>query len=505
MLCLQCVFALNQNCFAKKLTIRPGISFQELYTDNINLSSGSQQQDAFVTDVSPYLRLFARGARNQVNTALRVQNLFFHGVNRNPKTFFQGQLQSTTRLWANSFFINLRGTHSQANTRNRGRVANDNISLTGSRVDVSTYTISPFWRVRFGGYAQGEARVSYSGVIINNNNDASSTVSNSRIHEEKITLNSSNRFDIWGWKLGVSNRKEVRTSSASNNIHYFNTFAELNFRLATHWMLFTRAGYADNDLGASRLNSRNGVFYQAGVRWRPSSGFVLSAAGGNNSFINVSMVPFQRAKLDFGFRHNKIGLNTGSQWNADFLYSSNNLVWRAGYSVATVTTQQVLLERDVFATGFNNLNSSGLTVNNNLGGIPTLRNDVFVRKRAQASVQGTAGKSTLRLTGYVEKRNYEGLRQNGDAKGADLLWRWRLDGRTSSLLSASVQQFDGGNIPLEIGDQNTRWSVGAQVRRSIMKYFTATLGYGYTRQLADLSASEYTENRVFARVNFIYR
>ncbi|HFD13208.1 MAG TPA: TIGR03016 family PEP-CTERM system-associated outer membrane protein [Crenotrichaceae bacterium] len=505
MLCLQCAIFVNQSAYAKKLTIRPGITIQELYSDNIGLAPGGQEDGAFVTQLTPSVTVNARGARNRVDAALRVENLFFHGIKKDANTFFQGQLESTSRLWANSFFIDLRGTHSQANTRNRGRVAIDNISQTGGRVDVSTYTISPFWRINLGGYARGEARLSYSEVMVNNTDNTRTGISDARVHEEKLTLSSANRFDVWGWQLGVSNRLENRKGSNDQDVHYFNSFGELNFRLVQHFVLFARAGYADNDLGTNRLNSKNGVYYQAGGRWRPSSGFLLSAAGGNNSFINVSTTPFQHAKWTFGFRHNKVGLNTGSQWNTRFQYSANNYVWRTGYAVDTVTTQQVLLERDVFEGGLRNLNgSTGLTVNSS-GGLTTLRNEVYERKRGEASVQGTNGKSTVRLTGYTEKRNYDSARQNEDAKGANFAWRWRLDGRTSTVLTADVEQIDGGNLLPTTNQKNTRWGVGAQVKRAIMKYFTATLGYRYSRQEANQSASEYTENRVFARINVLYR
>lgn len=510
LLCLLCALMLNLNVSATELTIRPGISIQELYSDNVDLSPKGEEEGAFVTEVSPFVSLSARGARNRVNAAFRVENLFFHGISRDPNTFFQGQLESRSRLWANSFFIDLRGTHTQANTRNRGRVAVDNISQTGSgssRVDVSTYTISPFWRMQLGGYAQGEARFSYSDVMVNNNDDdANNDISDSRIHEEKFTLNSSRRFDVLGWKLGLSNRQENRTSNDAEDIHYFNTFGEVSFRLIQHFALFSRVGYADNDLGSIQLNSKNGVFYQAGGRWRPSSTFEISAAGGNNSFIKLSMAPFQRAQWNFGFRHNNIGLNTGSQWDTNFEYNTSNFLWRAGYFVDTVTTQQVLLERDVFESGFRNLDSStGVQVNNSLDELTSLSNEVYERKRAEVSVQGTAGKSILNLRGYAEKRNYDSERRNEDAQGANFSWQWRFDNRTSSVVTADLEKIDGGNQPLQGSQRNTRWAVGAQVRRAIMKYLTATLGYRYSRQEANLPESEYTENRVFARINFLYR
>ena len=407
-LCTLCFFMLNTSLFAKELTIRPGISLQELYSDNINLSPKGQEDHAMVTEVNPYVIIRARGARNRVNAALRVENLFFHGINKDPNTFFQGQLESRSRLWANSFFVDLRGTHSQANTRNKGRVAIDNISQTGSRVDVSTYTISPFWRMQLGGYAEGEARVSYSDVIVNNQENNTNGIADSRIHEEKLTLNSSTRFDVVGWKLGLSNRAEARQSGGSQlrsvpDIHYFNTFGEINFKPAPRFMVFIRTGYADNDLGLSQLNSKNGVYYQAGGRWRPSSGFELRAAAGNNNFVRLSVMPFKRAKWQVGYRHNRIGLNTGSQWDTNIEYSTSNLVWRAGYKVDTVSTQQVLLERDVFDTGFREVNnSSGLTVDNNLNGLTSLSNEVYERKRSEISVQGRVGKSTLRVTAIMK-------------------------------------------------------------------------------------------------------
>ncbi len=511
LLCIQCFFMLNTALCAKELTIRPGISLQELYSDNINLSPKGQEDQAFVTEVSPYVIVRARGARNRVNAALRLENLFFHGIDKNANTYFQGQFESRSRLWANSFFVDLRGTHSQANTRNRGRVAIDNVSQAGDRVNVSTYTISPFWRMKLGGYVEGEARVSYSDVMVSNKGDNRNGIADSRIHEERLTLNSSTRFDVVGWKLGLSNRAEDRQSGGTglnsiNDIQYFNTFGEINFKLAPRFIVFARAGYADNDLGLFQLNSKNGVYYQVGGRWKPSSGLELSAAAGNNNFIRLSIMPFKRAKWQVGYRHNRIGLNTGSQWDTDFEYRTSNLVWHAGYEVDTVTTQQVLLERDVFDTGIGDINNtSGLTVDNNLNDLTSLSNEVYERKRGEISVEGSAGKSTIRVTAYSEERNFDKSRQNEEAKGALLSWRWRFNGRTSSLVSANVERIDGGNQSSNFEENNTRWGIGAQIKRAISKHFTATLGYRYSRQEANQPESEYAENRVFGRVNFIYQ
>ena len=506
MLCLQCVFMLNTSVFAKELTIRPGISLQELYSDNVNLSPNGTEDGAFVTQISPYVTINTRGARNRINASLRLENLFFHGVNKSSNTSFQGQLETRSRLWANSFFVDLRGTHTQTNTSNRGRVATDNISQSGNRVDVSTYTISPFWRIHLGGYAEGEARVSYSDVKVGNNDDNRNQIADSRIHEEKITLNSSRRFDVIGWKLGLSNRNENRQSDDISDIHYFNTFGEINFKVIPRFILFVRTGYADNDLGLFQLNSKNGVYYQAGARWRPSSGLELSGAAGNNNFIRLSMIPFQRAKWQAGYRHNNIGLNTGSQWDTNFEYKMNHLVWRAGYEVDTVTTQQVLLERDVFDSGFESNNtSSGLTVDNSQNDLTSLSNEVFERKRGEVSVQGNTGKNTLRLTAYTEQRNFDSSRRNEEAKGALLSWRWHYDGRTSSVITADIEHIDGGNLQSDFDEKNTRWGIGAQIRRALSKYFTATFGYRYSRQDANQSDNEYTENRVFGRINYIYQ
>ena len=506
MLCLQCTITLNTSVFAKELTIRPGISIQELYTDNINLSPNGKEDGAFVSEISPYVTINARGARNRINAALRLENLFFHGINQGSNTFFQGQLESRSRLWANSFFVDLRGTHTQANTSNRGRVATDNISQSDHRVDVSTYTISPFWRMQLGGYAEGEARVSYSNVKVSNNDDNGSDIADSRIHEEKFTLNSSKRFDVFGWKLGLSNRDENRQSNDINDIHYLNAFGEINFKLIPRLILFVRSGYADNDLGLFQLNSKNGVYYQAGGRWRPSSGLELSGAAGNNNFIRLSMIPFKRAKWQVGYRYNNIGLNTGSQWDTNFEYVTNSLVWRAGYEVDTVTTQQVLLERDVFVTGFGDVNnSSALKIDSSQNDLTSLSNDVYERKRGEVSVQGNAGKNTVNLTGYTEQRNYDNNRRNEEARGALLSWRWRFDGRTSSVVSADVERIKGGNQLSDFDEKNTRWGLGAQIRRAFSKYLTATLGYRYSRQEANQSESEYTENRVFGRVNYLYQ
>lgn len=501
-----CLCLASINVQAKNYRLRPGISVQELFSDNINLAPEGEEDSAFVTEVSPFLTFIGQGARNRINAAFRLENLFFHGISRDRNTFFQGQLESTSRLWANSLFLDLRGSHSQANTSNRGRVAVDNISQGGGRAEVTTYTVSPFWNINFGGYVRGEARFTFAEVKINNEDNTNTDISDSRIIEEKINLRSGNKFDVWGWELGVANRKENRLESENADIHYFNTFGELNLRVLPRFVVFTKIGYADNDLGIDQLNSNNGVYYQGGLRWRPTNAFTFSAAGGNNSFVQLSATPFDRSRLTVGFRHNTVGLNTGSQWNADFQFTANQLAWSLGYRVDTVSTQQVLLERDVFATGLRDSSlSSGLTVNNNIGQLTSLQNEVFERERGQASIQGIAGKNTFNLSGYAEKRNFEDNRENELATGALFSWVFRIDRMTSSVVSADFEKIEGGNRVPDQEQKNTRWGIGAQIQRSILSYFSASIGYRYTRQNANVAESEFAENRIFARINFTYR
>lgn len=139
--------------------------------------------------------------------------------------------------------------------------------------------------------------------------------------------------------------------------------------------------------------------------------------------------------------------------------------------------------------------------------LPSLNNDVLVRRTANASVSYTTGKSSFQLGGFYEKRDY----QNSTADqqtiyGANASWSWQFSRRTSLLLSPSWQRITGDavEIPTDVSVNQDRYQFIARMTRTIPLSFgrsrllNASIEYRFVQQDADLAANTYTENRVAA-------
>jgi len=91
---------------AIEFQFRPSLTFQETYSDNIQLASKGQQQGAFVTDLSPGLSIRGiNGGRLSANLDYRLQNLFNSGGDGSVRINHQLQLNTGYQVVRNRFNV----------------------------------------------------------------------------------------------------------------------------------------------------------------------------------------------------------------------------------------------------------------------------------------------------------------------------------------------------------------------------------------------------------------
>ncbi|WP_305908433.1 TIGR03016 family PEP-CTERM system-associated outer membrane protein [Methylomarinum sp. Ch1-1] len=516
----------SQQVFAVNWVIRPTLNVEEVYSDNINLSS-DDERSALVTEVSPGVSLRTNSSVNTFDLNYRMQNLYNAGGNSGLNTNNQLQYNSRYQLLRNSLYLDSSSTISQQNVSNRN-IASDNITGGGNSTTVNTLSISPYWRPHLQSFADGEVRVGYDRV---STSGGQSALSSTNTYSQNIRLNSGRDFSRFTWFVAFNNQEQ--NNSDGDDVQFQNSSAELRTYFDREWSVFIRGGHSENRFQTTTDSNRNGFFYTAGAQWRPSARFSVQAGYGNNAFVTVNIRPIRRINWSTTYSNNDIGTNTGDRWQSSLRYNTRRSVWTFNYSEDTFTTQQILLQQqtgtfaDLFGISYSDFlnqttgastaerlsqflgipveNVSEPLVNavdnglNNLtfaADLPTLTDEVFISKRADLSVVFSTGKSVFNLSGYRERREFEVSQNQEDILGFSGSWNWNFARRTSSNIRFLWQSTEGFDAT-----EDRRFEATVGVTRNLFSYLNGRVEYRYLTQQSDLSDNEFSENRISASLS----
>ncbi len=530
------IFLYQKDLWARNWQLDPSLTIQETYSDNVRLAPSGQEKSAFVTEISPGISFSRRTARNQIDLNYRMQNYFNAGGSDGYDLFHQFQFDSTTELLKKSLFLDLSSSISQQNVSNI-RSANDNITGSENRTNVTRYGFSPYWTPHLHGYADGELRFRYEKLSTDRDNqndstslantntlNANASLSDSETIEESIHLKSGWRFSRVTWAVNFVNREQTR--ERGNDVIFRNADGLIRLHLNREFSFFAQAGYADNSFqGFSNNRNRNGFFYTVGGGWHPSRYFGIEAGFGNNSFVTLELSPTRRMKWDITYRNNDIGTNTGSIWESHFEWKTRRATWTASYSENTTTVQTLLAETRPFtlvdaATGQPVIDPVTNQPFQRDISLPNLVDEVFVRKRGEISFAYRTAKTDLNARIFSENRIFQVSGRKDDVVGASADLDWRFTRRTSFFARSTWQKRDRKSSLLpslttnttnitnstvstsDFSDNRFDFSIGL-TRRIPFRFgrnsqMNARIEYRYLNQTSDSDFNEFQENRISA-------
>lgn len=509
------VLSLYDHAHAIDMTITPSLSTQEIYSDNINLSQSGNEKSAFVTEVSPGVSIIGRSARSTLNLNYRMQNLYNSGGNDDIKIANQLQYNSHNTFIPNRLFLDSHSSFSQQNINNT-RIANDNISGSGNSTNVSTFGISPYWTPHFGNYANGNLRLNFNTVTTgagstSNNNSSSTfgTISDTISLAEIIQLNSGTEFQRVSWSLSHNNSENYRLDG--NDVKFQNSDAIVRTYLNQYFNVFARVGYSDNRFQSVTNSNPNGLAYTFGGQWKPSQYYSIEVGGGNNSYVTVNISPMQRLSWSTTYRNNSIGLNSGETWQTALNYRTMRSTWALTHDNDTTTVQEILLQQQIFTVQ----DSFGNTIIDPVTNqavqraiiIPTLTDDVIVRKKWNFSVSFKTGKSTVSANAYNEDRVFQANGNNEKIRGINATWNWQFASRTDAYIRPGWQQTDSAVTSLIAPNPNSdRYDLAIGLNRSITNRLNGRFEFRHVNQTSDsnINTNDYQENRATASLFMRY-
>ena len=474
-------------------TLKPFFTVSQIYSDNLSFESTSaagatSPLGGFVTELSPGFSLIRNGPHSKYNVNYRLQFLGYEGIDWSPRLFNQLQMSSNTELIDNSLYVDSSSNISQANLYAVGSISPDNIGRSSSvpYVTYRTFRLSPYWRINYGGYVNGEARFTYSNF--GNSNPSFTTVNNpsnnnysfdSNSYQESINLQNGNRLTSIGWRLSLNNQVQDNQGAAqlavlsNSTIRFRSANFEVSNRIGMYDLTaFLQGGYYDNSYPGN-LTTHNGAYLTPGLSWTPSPKLQWAVGYGYNAyFTNLTWKPSQRTTLQFSYRNSQVGgsnaaggyglgglagigttngqgfeMNSGASggalgsavggtsYNGMFQHRTRTTTSTITYVTATSTLQQLLTNQSTFTTPTDiNGNPTGIATANNINtSLNNLNNDVFVSKNARASLSWYLSKNTFSLSAFYGNISYAiGFTAPQDSYGVTTNWNWRFSQRTSA-------------------------------------------------------------------------
>ncbi|MDH5553492.1 MAG: TIGR03016 family PEP-CTERM system-associated outer membrane protein, partial [Nitrosomonas sp.] len=234
----------------------PRLTVSETYTDNVRLGAaglgggggfgfgGARNQGGdFITQINPGISFTGVGRRLNMQTNYTMNNLIFANNSNFNRIRHQLNANATAELLKDFFFIDGAATRSQQNTTAFGPQAVDNTNVTGNRLDLSTYNVSPYLRYRFKTFASTELR--YTRGIVESSGGGNFALRNSQRDSYQFNLNSGSAFRTLQWGLNY-NKNIINFTSFNREIKMERSLANLRYNLSPKFAFTATGGYESN-------------------------------------------------------------------------------------------------------------------------------------------------------------------------------------------------------------------------------------------------------------------
>ena len=491
------IFARTADAFDWQL--RPSISFSEMFSDNLALSSIAKKS-GFVTEVAPGLSLYGSSPWSNFNLDYRLQGLYNAGGRDAVDVNHQLQMNSLIQAVRDTLFLQTNSSISQQNISN-SFMATDNLTGGRNRTETKSFGISPYWTPHFGQYAIGLFRVGYQNTSFDNSNfdntiSLNNFISDSETFSKQARLSSGTKFGVVKWNLNYSSQDQNRSSGSDVRFEQYQ--GDVRYYLNRKFNVFGIGGYENNDYQTLNNRLHNDFFYTIGGQWSPSRWYSLEAGYGNNKHVTVQFSPSDQLTGVVTYRNKEVGLNIGNSWDVNINYRARQAAIGATYTQQTTTVQDYLLRQVNVFTLNNDGNLSPLGTFN----LSLFVNDVIVTKQANLNFGYQTGKSYYNLSLYNTRRSYEQNPQQDDVYGATASWQWQFAPRLNFYLRPTWQSTNTTNSSVSSG--NDRYDVALGLTRAIPidlgrpLMMNTRLEFRHISQISDSSAFSYNENRATA-------
>jgi len=347
----------------------PSISVSETFSDNPGLLPRENAHGQWITTLAPRLDVSYAGPRLVLNGTHQLNYYYFSGDDsgtRNSGSQYQGSAKAI--VIDELLFVDASAGRAPRSLSAFGPQLNDNPYAVANSNYVSTWSVSPYLRRRFGPTAELTARYTIDEVDAGEN-----AFGSSQSNSVDLRLASGSIFRTLGW--GLSYRRQEIDAAGAGSTSSQNAIANLSLRVSRTLSLTATGGYdnyAYDTLGGGPTKGSN---WSAGFDWTPSSRTRLQLSGGRHFF--------------------------GNTWDLSAVHRSRRSVWNIEYN------DEIVNSRDQFLRS----NEADITAMVDAMFRPQIRNPIRRAEAVAAYIQDNGLTSALR--GYTPYFANRFIRQKG--------------------------------------------------------------------------------------------
>ena len=261
----------------------PTISGSETYSDNVNLQPADAAQSAFITEVMPGFTVTSNGPRLKLSANYQL-HLYSYSekVSNTNNTSSQYQLNMRSKLIDQLLDLDATASRQTTSLSAFGPQGNDSLYANTNRTNVSTYTISPTLRHRFGGTADAYLRYTRNRV------EGDRILGTTNGENINANLTSGANFSTLGW--GFNAVQDTFSGGRYGDTVSQNVEASLRYRLSYSLSLTATGGYDKYDYSSQSNEATQGASYTGGFIWTPSPRTRLQMSYGRRYYGNTGTV-----------------------------------------------------------------------------------------------------------------------------------------------------------------------------------------------------------------------
>lgn len=485
------VWLVGSGAWAADWAVEPSLKLRELYTDNVDLAPREAARSDWVTELSPGISVTGTGRHVDVRANYLMQNFYYKNKDER-RTDHLLEALGKAELVDDVFFIDGKASVSRQNVSAFGPQAVDNANTPGNRARVATYVLSPYLQHRFGNVARGEARYVHGRL----NTDAIG-VFDANLDQLQLKLTNGTAFRTFGWGFQHLNRRIDYSNDASLTLR--KTTAVLRYALNQDTALTLTSGHEKYNY-LSLGDTPEGYFWLVGAEWIPSERTSVVAGAGRRFYGNTYMLQAKHRIRNATFRLTYDEDLTSSQGQL-LLPANVDIADFIGELLAPRLPDPVTRGREVETLVRNTGLPSQLTNATN-----TFTNEVFLQKRAQASVALAGSRNTVVVNVFSTQRQPQsagltvtpviGAQDDTRQHGAYALWNVRLAPRTQG--NASVEFVRTASQSSVREDELKAIRIGAVTQ--FRPKLAAGIELRHVRQDSNVAAGSYRENAIAATV-----
>ncbi|MGB0713186.1 MAG: TIGR03016 family PEP-CTERM system-associated outer membrane protein, partial [Gammaproteobacteria bacterium] len=409
-----------------------GGSLNFSYTDNATLGDEGAAQSDFVTVVNTNSALTRKTRRSDLSFRGAFRHQRFAETEKPRNTFLTMDTVLKASILPQRFTVDARVTQSQTIVDNTRSASEDLLFATENVTNTQTFRLSPRFTHDFENFAVLTANGGYSEV--RNSTSGSNGGSSQNIN---INLRQGPAFQTFGWALDYSFRRDNNTGNT-----FSDTTISVSQRVRPKLTINGSTGFEDNSFNTSGRDPKGAIF-NVGANWLIDRRNTLSLSIGQRFF--------------------------STTYGMNFSHTFRNGSLTASYNESLETTQRLQEGRLIFD------DSGQILVGIEL---PSLTDDVFVQRRFSSKGAISRGRSRYTLSGFYDKREFQGGGGEEEVWGLSGGYTLRLNGRLSGTTNASYQDTAISDTGLE----SQQYTVSMSISYTLSRDYQASLSLSHSER-----------------------